>query len=150
MQVWRVLYQTYKNIMHDITIIIEGVLLLTISSSLHRLSSSSDIRFSCFLKYLRLDACRLNHVYENAFTLGNNASMNGWNSSCGKKKKKTNENIIQENTYKYTPRLSFVLAIQRRNMIVYRVTYLLCTSGFQLGLLIGAFNSQAMNRTWIN
>jgi len=56
---------------------------LTISSSLHRLSSSSDIRFSCFLKYLRLAACRLNHVYENALTLGSNASMNGWNSSCG-------------------------------------------------------------------
>ena len=54
---------------------------LTISSSLHLLSSSSDILFSCFLKYFLFAACRLNHVYANDLTCGNSASMNGWNSS---------------------------------------------------------------------
>ena len=62
---------------------IKSFLNLTWSSSLQRRSSSSDIRFSCFLKYLRLAACRLNHVYEKDLTWGSSASMNGWNSSCG-------------------------------------------------------------------
>lgn len=64
---------------------------LTISSSLQRRSSSNDMRFSCFLKYFRLAAWRLNHVYENDFTCGNSASINGWNSSCTEEKeRKTN------------------------------------------------------------
>jgi len=82
---------------------------LTISSSLHRLSSSSDIRFSCFLKYLRLAACRLNHVYENALTLGNNASMNGWNSSCGQGKNKV-KSIRQRLCY-YTLLLNYYIIV---------------------------------------
>ena len=60
--------------------------MLTISSSLHLRSSSSDILFSCFLKYFRLAACKLNHVYANDLTCGNSASINGWNSSWKTKK----------------------------------------------------------------
>lgn len=56
-------------------------LVLTCRSSLHLISSSSDMRFSCFLKYLRFAAWRLNHVYEKDLTCGRRASMNGWNSS---------------------------------------------------------------------
>lgn len=56
MYVWTVYINEYNIIYYNI------VDELTINSSLHRLSSSSDIRFSCFLKYLRLAACRLNHV----------------------------------------------------------------------------------------
>ena len=54
---------------------------LTMSSSLHLRSSSRDILFSCFLKYFRLAAWRLNHVYAKDLTWGNRASMKGWNSS---------------------------------------------------------------------
>lgn len=56
------------------------------SSSLHRLSSSRDMRFSCFLKYFLLAAWRLNQVYENDLTKGSSASMKGWNSSWNKRK----------------------------------------------------------------
>lgn len=38
------------------------------SSSFTALSSSFDMRFSCFLKYFLFRACRLNHVYANART----------------------------------------------------------------------------------
>lgn len=51
------------------------------SSSFTALSSSFDMRFSCFLKYFLFRACRLNHVYANARTWGRSASMKGWNSS---------------------------------------------------------------------
>ena len=41
---------------------VSKISLHTMSSSLHRRSSSNDILFSCFLKYFLLAACKLNQV----------------------------------------------------------------------------------------
>ena len=87
----------------------------TCNSSLHLRSSSNVILFSCFLKYLRLAACKLNQVYEKDLTWGRRASINGWNSSCSQNFENS-INILRWKSYqKILPSLPLPLHCRKDN-----------------------------------